>query len=61
MTVTVEQYNRLTRRHAEHAAQIVGSPVTYRDFLARLQGVMSMNTMYAHFDIIPYLWQSCKT
>ena len=30
----------------------MGDPVTDRDLLARLQGVMSMNTMYAHFDIM---------
>jgi histidinol-phosphatase len=30
----------------------VGGLVTDRDLLARLQGLLSMNTMYAHFDIM---------
>ena len=38
----------------------MGNPVTYRDFLARFQWVKGMNTMYAHFDIIPYMDEYLK-
>lgn len=61
MPIAVEEYDGLASRNSQNPGQVMGGTVPDGDFLARLQILTSMNTMNAHFDIIPYLWQSCKT